>query len=105
MITSDKLWAVEKKLSKPKIQKESQDKIKNIRNLFKLEKEIKAIKDRIISNNKYLLEHQEEDYCKLVRVGNFWNNNYREHESNDDRNKNLSINEYLDKIKLYLKIL
>ena len=105
MITSDKLWAVEKKLSKPKIQKESQDKIKNIRNLFKLEKEIKAIKDRIISNNKYLFEHQEEDYCKLVRVGNFWNNNYTEHESNDDRNKNLSINEYLDKIKLYLKIL
>ena len=40
---------------------------------------------------------------QLIRVGNFLNNNYIEYESNDDRNKNLSINKYLDKIKPYLK--
>ena len=32
-----------------------------------------------------------------------WNNNYIEYEDNDDRNKNLSVKEYLDKIKPYLR--
>ena len=38
-----------------------------------------------------------------MRVGNFWNNSYIEYESSDDRNTNLSVKEYLDKIKPYLK--
>ena len=33
------------------------------------------------------LFEQERDYCKPVRVGNFWNNNYINYESNGDRNK------------------
>ena len=37
------------------------------------------------------------------RVGNFWSNNYTEHENNDDRNKTLSVEEYLNKIKPYSK--
>ena len=42
-----------KKLSKPKAQKESKDDmIKNIRNLFKLRKENKAIKDKTIVISK-----------------------------------------------------
>ena len=57
-----------------------------MRNLFKLKKENKAIKD----------------YYKLVRVGNFWNNNYIKYESSSDRNKNLSVKEYLNKFKPYL---
>ena len=36
-------------------------------------------------------------------VGNLWNNSYIEYESNGNRNKNLSINEYLSKIKPYLR--
>ena len=81
-----------KKLSKPKIQKESQDKIiNNIRNLFKLEKENKEIEEKIIGDIKKNFE-QKEHYYKLVRVGSIWNNNYIEYESNIDRNKNLSIN-------------
>ena len=36
-------------------------------------------------------------------MGNFWNNNYIEYESNGDRNKNLSLKEYLNKIKPYLR--
>ena len=48
-----------------------------------------------------LFEHEEEkDY---YRVGNVWSNNYIEYESNGDRNKTLSIEEYLNKIRLYLK--
>ena len=75
--------------------------IKNIKNLFIIKKE-KEIKDRIIRDIKTLFG-QEDDYYKLKRKNNFWNNNYIEYESKDDRNKNLSLKEYLDKIKPYLK--
>ena len=34
---------------------------------------------------------------------NFWNNNYIEYESNSDRNKNVSLKEYLDKTKHCVK--
>ena len=33
----------------------------------------------------------------------FLSNNYIEYENNGDRNKTISIKEYLDEIKLYLK--
>ena len=46
---------------------------------------------------------QEDHYYKPTRVSNFWNNNYIEHESSGDTNKNLSVNEYLDKLKPYLR--
>ena len=35
-------------------------------------------------------------------MGNFWKNNYITYESSDDRNKNLSVKEYLDKIQSYV---
>ena len=47
-------------------------------------------------------QEEEKYYYKLIRVGNFSNDNYIEYESSGDRNKNLSIKEYLDKIKPYL---
>ena len=53
-----------------------------MRNLFKLEKENIAIKDRIIRDTKTLFEQEEEDYYKPVRFGNFYNNNYMKYESN-----------------------
>ena len=78
--------------------------IKNIRNLFRLEKETKAIKDRILRVVKNLFEYKEEEnYYKPVRVSNLWSNNCVEYESNDDRNKTLSVEEYLNKIRPYLK--
>ena len=43
------------------------------------------------------------DYYKHIGVGNFWSRNYIEYESNGDRNKTLSIKEYLQKIRPYLK--
>ena len=42
-------------------------------------------------------------YYKLVRVINFWSNNYIEYENNSNRNKTLSLEEYLNKIRPYLK--
>ena len=96
---------------------EEENIIKDIRNLFRLKKEIhytaikyktrkktKAIKDRILSDIKNLFEDEEEkNYYKLLRVSYSWNNNNLEYESNDDRNKTLSVEEYLNKIRSYLK--
>ena len=61
-----------KKPRKLKIQKQSEDNIiRNTRNLFKLKKKKKAIKDKIFRDIKTLFEQQKEDYYKPVRVGNF----------------------------------
>ena len=38
-----------------------------------------------------------------MRVSSFWSNNYIDYESNSDRNKTLSVEEYLNKIRPYLK--
>ena len=77
---------------------------KDIRNLFRQKKEAEAIKDRILKDIKNLSQHEEEEnYYKSVRVSNFWSNNYIECESNGDRNKTLSFEEYLNKIRPYLK--
>ena len=53
--------------------------IKGIKNSFRLEKETKAIKDRILGDIKNLFDHEKEDsYYKLERVSNFWSKNYIE---------------------------
>ena len=44
---------------------------------------------------------QEEDYYELKRVYNFWKNNYMGYESNSDKNRNLSLDENLNKIETY----
>ena len=46
---------------------------------------------------------KEQNYYKPIRVSNFWSNNYTEYESNGDRNKTLSVEEYLNKIRSYVK--
>ena len=43
-----------------------------------------------------------EDYYKPKSVKNFLNNNSIENETNSDRNRNLSLDQYLNKIKPYL---
>ena len=83
------MYGGQKKPRKPKIKKQSEDKIKESQ-------------DRIIRDIKNLLE-QEEDYCKPVRVRSLFSNIYIEYENNGDRNKTLSIKEYHDEIKPYLK--
>ena len=81
---------------------EKENIIKDVRNLLRLEKGTKAIKDRILRDINNLFEHKEEEnYYKPVRVSNFWSNNYIEYESNGDRNKALSVEEYLNKISPY----
>ena len=76
-----------------------------MRNLFRLNRENKTIKDKIFRDIRNLFKHEEVrlDTSKPVRVGNFWSNNYIEYESNGDTNKTLSVEEYLNKIRPYLK--
>ena len=42
-------------------------------------------------NIKNLFEQQEEDYCKPVRVKNFWSNRQIEHESKSDKIKHYQL--------------
>ena len=77
--------------------------IQSIRDLFRLKKENEAIKDRIIKDIRDLFEQEKEDYYKLVRVCNFWSKNYVEDESNGDRNKTPSLEEYCEKLKFRKK--
>ena len=99
---------------KPKIIRDRlKDKIINdIKRLFDYEKEErkkkkqneKIIKDNIIRDIRILFEQgKEEDYYEPKRVSNFWNNNYIEYKSNGDKNRNLSLDEYLNKIESYLR--
>ena len=53
-----------------------------------MEKETEAIKEKVIRDIRNLSE-QEKNYCKPVRVGNFWSNNYIEYESDVTRSKTL----------------
>ena len=46
---------------------------------------------------------KKKKVIKLVRVSNFSSNNYIEYESNCDRNKTISVEEYLNKVRSYLK--
>ena len=61
--------------------------IKDIRNLFR--QKTKEIKDKILGDIKNLFEQEKEEdnYYKPVRASNFWSNKYIEYESNGDRNK------------------
>ena len=42
------------------------------------------------------------NYYKLVTVGSFWSNDCIEYKSNGVRNKTISTEEYLNKIRSYL---
>ena len=60
------------------------------------------MKDKMIIDTIILFE-QGGDYYKPARVGNFWNNNYTEYQSNRDKDKTLSFGKYVNKIRPYLK--
>ena len=79
--------------------------IKNIRNNLNLKKENEATKDKMISEIRNLFESRNEDYHEPIRVSSFYSNDCIDYKSNGYRDKDLSIKEYLNKIKQYLKIL
>ena len=65
--------------------------IKDVTNIFRSKKLRKETNDTAIKYIRNLLEHEEKNYFKPVKVNNFWNNNYVEYESNSDKNKTLSV--------------
>ena len=69
----------------------------------KKEQNERIIKNRIIRDIKTLFEQQQQDYYKPKRVSKFWKNNYIEYKSNGDKNRNLSLDEYLNKTETYLR--
>ena len=79
--------------------------IKDMRNLFRLKKEVNRVNNIVLRNINNLSERkkEEENYYKPVRLNNFQSNNYIEYKSNGDKNKILSVEEYLNKIWPYLK--
>ena len=74
--------------------------IKNLRNLFRLEK-TNTMKVRIIGDIENLFEYEEEEqkYYKPTRVNNVLSNTYIKYESNSDRNNTLSVEDYLKKMR------
>ena len=46
-----------------------------------LKKENEVTKDRVIRDIENLFENEEEDFCKPVRVDDFWSNNCVEYEN------------------------
>ena len=61
------------------------------------------MKKKAISDFRTLFESEKEDYYKPVRIGNAFSISYIKCESNGDKTKTLSIKEYLEEIKPYLK--
>lgn len=74
--------------------------IKGMRNLLKLEnKKHNGIKDRVLRDIETLFESDNEDYYEPIRTGNAFVSNQIEYESIGNKDKTLSVEYYLDKIK------
>ena len=58
---------------------------------------------KIIRDPRALFDQEEEDYYETKRLSNFWNNNQIEYENNGDKNRNLSFDQYLNKVEPYLR--
>ena len=56
----------------------------------------------MVRDIRTLFELDEDDYYKPIKTGNAFNSNYIEYESNGDKDKSLSVKEYLNKIRPYL---
>ena len=69
--------------------------------LFRLKKN-KNIKNREWRDIRTLYGSDKEDHYKPIRTGNVFSSKYIEHESNGDKDKSLSIEKYLDKVRSYL---
>ena len=59
--------------------------------------------DNTIKEIRTLFESEKEGYYKLARIRNPFGNSYVEYESDGNKNKTLSVKEYLKEIRPYLK--
>ena len=56
-----------------------------------------------IRDVKNLFDDIDEDYYKPIGIGNAFSSNYIEYQSNGDKDRILSVKEYLDMIRQYLR--
>ena len=105
-IFKSKRKGIKKSLMKPSKKKILKSKIKEIKKilydpiLYRDEK-MKKVKKKIYDSKNNFFKPKEDNY-KPVRTGNAFSNNYIEYKSNGDKDKTLSIKDYLDEIKPYL---
>ena len=89
-----------KKRDKKSLSKSKRNKIKKI--LYKPSK-IRLLKSKIKKYKKILCETKKEDeYYKPIKINDAFNDNYVEYQSNGNKDKILSIEEYRNMIKPYL---
>ena len=69
--------------------------IKDIRYIFRPKNGDIGIKDEVLSDIRTLFE-PEEDYYKPVKIVNAFDYNFIVYENNEDKEKTLSIEEYLN---------
>ena len=60
-----------------------------------------AIKDKVLRDIRALFELDEDDYYKPIRNVNVFSSNYTEYESSRNKDKSLSVKEYLNIIRPY----
>ena len=76
--------------------------LKDMRRLYKVEKKKdNGINDNALKDMRIMFESDNKDYYQPVRFTNAFDDNFIEYESNGDKDKRLSIEEYLDKIRPY----
>ena len=77
--------------------------IKDLRNLFRLEEETKQLKIEYLEILRIFLSMKKKIIINPRGVSNFQRINYIKYESSNNKNKKLSVEEYLNKIGPYLK--
>ena len=111
--TRKSLYEIENKknLSKSRIKETEQNPIELEKSRFKLNKyhdyddaEFQGIRDAVnIFNGAAFKQSTDEDYYKPVKTNSAFNGNYIEYQSKRDKDKNLSIEEYLYMIITHLR--
>ena len=86
------------------IRKESYEKEKGLENEEEEERSQHAEELKVFKNFlEWLREEIKKNYYKPIETKGAFNNNYIEHESEGDKNKNLSPEDYLDIIRPFLR--
>ena len=105
-IFKSKRKEMKKSLMKPSKKKISKLKIKEIKEIFydpilNRDKKIEKI-NKILYDPKNNLFKPKEDNYKPEGIGNTFSSNYIQYKNSKDKDKTLSIKDYLDEIKPYL---
>ena len=105
-IFKSKRKQIKKSLMKPSKKKIPKSKMKEIKEILydpilDRDEKVEEIKKILYDSTKTFFKPKEDNY-KPVRIGNAFSSNYIEYKSNGDKDKTLSIKDYLDEIKPYL---